>query len=53
VRGVEDYLQQIKRLEEGGRRCTATVLAQALGVSLPSASEMLKRLAEEGYLERD
>jgi len=53
MRGVEDYLQQIKRLEEGGRRCTATVLAQALGVSLPSASEMLKRLAEEGYLERD
>lgn len=52
VRGVEDYLQQIKRLEEGGQRCTATVLAQTLGVSLPSASEMLKRLAEEGYLER-
>jgi DtxR family Mn-dependent transcriptional regulator len=53
VRGVEDYLQQIKRLEEGGQRCTATVLAQNLGVSLPSASEMLKRLAEEGYLERE
>lgn len=29
------------------------MLAQTLGVSLPSASEMLKRLAEEGYLERD
>src|SRR4029077_2341131 len=28
-------------------------LAQTLGVSLPSASEMLKRLAEEGYLERE
>jgi DtxR family Mn-dependent transcriptional regulator len=53
MRGVEDYLQQIKRLEEGGQRCTATVLAQTLGVSLPSASEMLKRLAEEGYLERE
>jgi DtxR family Mn-dependent transcriptional regulator len=53
VRGVEDYLQQIKRLEEDGQRCTATVLAQTLGVSLPSASEMLKRLAREGYLERD
>jgi DtxR family Mn-dependent transcriptional regulator len=52
VRGVEDYLQQIKRLEEDGQRCTATVLAQTLGVSLPSASEMLKRLAEEGYLKR-
>ncbi|MGH7425315.1 MAG: metal-dependent transcriptional regulator [Candidatus Methylomirabilales bacterium] len=52
MRGVEDYLQQIKRLEEDGQRCTATLLAQTLGVSLPSASEMLKRLAEEGYLER-
>ena len=52
MRGVEDYLQQIKRLEEGGQRCTATVLAQTLGVSLPSASEMLKRLAEEGQVER-
>ena len=52
MRGVEDYLQQVKRLEEGGQSCTATVLAQTLGVSLPSASEMLKRLAEEGYLER-
>lgn len=53
MRGVEDYLEQIKRLEEDGRRCTATVLAQTLGVSLPSASEMLKRLAEEGYLRKD
>ncbi|MGH2705187.1 MAG: metal-dependent transcriptional regulator [Actinomycetota bacterium] len=52
MRGVEDYLEQIKRLEEDGQRCTATLLAQTLGVSLPSASEMLKRLAEEGYLER-
>lgn len=43
---------QIKRLEEDGQRCTATLLAQTLGVSLPSASEMLKRLAAEGYIER-
>jgi len=53
MRGVEDYLGQIKRLEEDGQRCTATVLAQTLGVSLPSASEMLKRLARDGYLERE
>jgi DtxR family Mn-dependent transcriptional regulator len=52
-RGVQDYLAQIKRLEEDGQRCTATIVAQSLGVSLPSASEMLKRLAGEGYLERD
>lgn len=53
MRGLEDYLGQIKRLEEDGQRCTATLLAQTLGVSLPSTSEMVKRLAREGYLERD
>jgi DtxR family Mn-dependent transcriptional regulator len=52
VRGVEDYLGQIKRLEEGGQRCTSTMLAHDLGVSLPSASEMLKRLTKDGYVER-
>jgi DtxR family Mn-dependent transcriptional regulator len=45
-------LAQIRRLEEVGLRVTATLLAQTLGVSLPSASEMLKRLGGEGYLVR-
>lgn len=53
MRGVEDYLEEIKRLEEDGDRITATVLARTLEVSLPSASEMLKRLAGEGYLSRE
>lgn len=53
MRGVEDYLEETKRLEEDGDRITATVLARTLDVSLPSASEMLKRLAGEGYLTRD
>lgn len=53
MRGVEDYLEEIKRLEEDGDRITATVLARTLEVSLPSASEMLKRLATEGYLTRE
>lgn len=53
MRGVEDYLEEIKRLEEDGERITATVLARILEVSLPSASEMLKRLAGEGYLVRE
>ena len=53
TRGVEDYLQQIRSLEEDGLQCTATLLAQTLGVSLPSASEMLKRLAGESYLTRE
>ena len=53
MRGVEDYLEEIKRLEEDGERITATVLARILDVSLPSASEMLKRLSAEGYLSRE
>ncbi len=53
MRGVEDYLEEIKRLEEDGERITATVLARTLEVSLPSASEMLKRLSGEGYLTRE
>jgi DtxR family transcriptional regulator, Mn-dependent transcriptional regulator len=53
MRGVEDYLEETKRLEEDGERITATVLARTLDVSLPSASEMLKRLAGEGYLTRE
>ncbi|HJR45530.1 MAG TPA: metal-dependent transcriptional regulator [Actinomycetota bacterium] len=53
MRGVEDYLEEIKRLEEDGERITATILARTLEVSLPSASEMLKRLAGEGYLTRE
>lgn len=53
MRGVEDYLEEIKRLEEDGERTTATVVARTLEVSLPSASEMLKRLAAEGYLTRE
>src|SRR5918992_5779055 len=53
MRGVEDYLEEIKRLEEDDERITATVIARILEVSLPSASEMLKRLASEGYVERE
>ncbi len=53
MRGMEDYLEEVKRLEEDGDRITATVLARTLEVSLPSASEMLKRLAGEGYLSRE
>jgi DtxR family Mn-dependent transcriptional regulator len=53
MRGVEDYLEEIKRLEEDSERITATVVAGILDVSLPSASEMLKRLASEGYLTRE
>lgn len=53
MRGVEDYLEEIKRLEEDGERITATVLAGILEVSLPSASEMLTRLTGEGYLVRE
>ena len=53
MRGVEDTEKKIERLEEEGERITATVVAGILEVSLPSTSEMLKRLASEGYLTRE
>lgn len=49
---VEDYLRGLYKLEEAGVRPTTTRLAQALGVSPGSATEMLKRLADLGLVER-
>ena len=42
----QDYLREIYRLETEDRRATTSSVATAVGVSAPSASLMLKRLAE-------
>lgn len=42
----EDYLKAIYRLVRGGQRATTTAVAEAMGVSAASATNMLKRLAE-------
>jgi DtxR family Mn-dependent transcriptional regulator len=47
---VEDYLKAIYRLTLTGGAASTTALAQALRLSAPSVTGMVKRLAEQGYV---
>lgn len=47
----EDYLKAIFHLGRDGGKVQTTVLARQLGVSKPSVTSMLKRLAEKGLLD--
>jgi DtxR family Mn-dependent transcriptional regulator len=42
---IQDYLKEIYKLEAAGRRATTSALADQLGVSAPSVTSMLKKLA--------
>ena len=48
---VEEYLESIGALEERESPVSTTSIAQSMGVSLASVSEMLRRLAEKGLVE--
>ncbi|MEM8883864.1 MAG: metal-dependent transcriptional regulator [Planctomycetota bacterium] len=48
----EDYLKAIFHLTQEGVPATTSALADRLGVRDPSASAMLKRLAQDGLVER-
>ncbi len=48
---VDEYLEAILELEEEGTHVIQARLADRLGVSAPSVSEMVRRLRAEGYLE--
>jgi len=48
---VEEYLESIGALEERENPVSTTSIAQSMGVSLASVSEMLRRLAEKGLVE--
>ncbi len=48
---VQDYLREIYKLEEDGRRGATSRVAEMMGVSGASASTMLKRLATLGLVE--
>jgi DtxR family Mn-dependent transcriptional regulator len=50
---TQEYLESIYWLYEAGIDRTQANLARALQVSQPSASEMLRRLADEGLVRRD
>ena len=49
---VEDYLKTIFHLSVGGATATTSGIAVTLGVSAPSASAMVKRLAEGELVQR-
>jgi DtxR family transcriptional regulator, Mn-dependent transcriptional regulator len=42
---IQDYLKEIYKLEALGRRATTSALAERLGVSAPSVTSMMKKLA--------
>src|SRR4051794_37987225 len=48
---LEEYLEAIHELEEEGTDAIQARLAERLGHSAPSVSEMIRRLRTEGYLE--
>ena len=50
-RTVEEYLESIGALEERESPVSTTSIAQSMGLSLASVSEMLHRLAEKGLVE--
>ena len=47
---VEDYLKSIYKLQEGGGRVSTSSLSERLGISAPSVTEMIKKLADGGIL---
>src|SRR5688500_7573665 len=48
---LEEYLEAIHELEEEGTEVIQARLAERLGHSAPSVSEMIRRLRSGGYLE--
>ncbi len=48
---IEEYLETVYRLEREGPGVTTSGLAACLGISRASVSGMLKKLAEDGYLD--
>lgn len=50
-RTVEEYLETIGALEERESPVGTTAIANGIGVSLASVSEMMRRLAEKGLVE--
>jgi DtxR family Mn-dependent transcriptional regulator len=50
-RAVEDYLKAIYLLQEEGEAVSTTALAEALGRSAASVTNMVKSLADQGLLE--
>ncbi|MFQ5911496.1 MAG: metal-dependent transcriptional regulator, partial [Thermoplasmata archaeon] len=50
---LDDYLSEIYRLQESTGLVTTSDVARRLGVSAPTATAMLKKLADEGLVQRE
>ena len=50
---VEDYLKAIYKLSSGDGKVSTSALAERLGVTAPSATNMITRLAEMGLVRHD
>ena len=50
---VEEYLQAVHYLKEEGTQPIQARIAERLGRSAPSVSEMLERLTDDGYVRRE
>jgi DtxR family transcriptional regulator, iron-dependent repressor len=50
---VEEYLETVHSLQEEGTPAIQARIAERLGRSAPSVSEMLDRLADDGYVRRE
>ncbi|HET9324351.1 MAG TPA: metal-dependent transcriptional regulator [Gaiellaceae bacterium] len=50
---IQDYVKEIYKLESSGRRVTTSALAEQLGVSSPSVTAMLKKLASLGLVKHE
>ncbi len=48
---IQDYLKEIYKLQAAGERATTSAIARRIGVSPPSATSMLKKLAALGLAE--
>ena len=50
---IQDYVKEIYKLEASGRRVSTSALAIELGVSAPSVTAMLKKLATLGLVKHE
>ena len=51
TQAIEEYLESIWKLQSRGVRVIGARLAEDLGVSPPTVTEMLRRLRQEGFVE--
>lgn len=50
---IQDYLKAIYKLQAGGGKVSTSALAERMGVTAPTVTSMISRLAEQGLLRHD